>query len=140
MKARCLYPSCISYKRYGAKGITVCDEWIHDFTAFAKWAMANGFVENAKSKTCTLDRIDFTKGYSPDNCRFISNAEQSNNRSSNIFITDTDGESLTLKQAAEKHNIDYTTVYSRWHRGARDASTLLSEINSRTGKRVTPFR
>jgi len=140
IKARCLYPSAVSYERYGALGITVCDEWANDFSAFAKWALANGFIEDAKPHTCTIDRIDPSKGYSPDNCRFTNSYVQSNNRSCNIVIVDTDGETLTLKQAAQKHDLDYPTVYSRWYRGTRDVRALLSQYNTRTGERISPFR
>ena len=53
---------------------TICDEWLI-FANFARWAMANGF-----RKELTIDRIDNEKGYSPDNCRWVTWAEQSRNR------------------------------------------------------------
>ena len=53
---------------------TVCDEWL-DFTNFYRWAMANGY-----RKELTIDRIDNEKGYSPDNCRWVTMAEQLRNR------------------------------------------------------------
>lgn len=75
MKARCgLYGKWVSnpsaQKYYVDKGITVCAEWVDDFKAFAAWALSNGYTD-----TMTLDRIDSDKGYSPDNCRWISMAE-----------------------------------------------------------------
>lgn len=142
MRSRCKYPSATRYSLYGGRGITVCPEWNgkNGFENFAKWALSHGFVENAEPYSCTLDRIDTNKGYSPQNCRFVSNYDQSNNRNSNITITDTDGEVLTLKQAAKKHNLNYQTVHSRWARGSRDVSYLLSESNARTGERTSPFK
>jgi hypothetical protein len=71
MKGRCYTKSHTSYRKYGAKGITVCDEWLNDFMAFYDWAMANGYDDSL-----TLDRIDSTKGYSPDNCRWATYSEQ----------------------------------------------------------------
>ena len=67
------------YKWYGARGITVCDEWL-DFSTFRDWAMANGYDPNAPFGVCTIDRIDNDKGYSPENCRFVDMKTQSNNK------------------------------------------------------------
>ena len=52
----------------------ICDEWL-DFTNFYRWAMANGY-----RKELTIDRIDNEKGYSPDNCRWVTIVEQLRNR------------------------------------------------------------
>lgn len=82
MKRRCHTKSCSCYDRYGGRGITVCDEWRYDFSKFWEWAQNNGY-----SDELTIDRIDNDKGYSPDNCRWVDNRTQCNNRSSNIMIT-----------------------------------------------------
>ena len=81
MKQRCCNPSDRRYSQYGGRGITVCDEWLHDFQAFYDWAMASGYDENAAFGQCTLDRIDNDKGYYPDNCRWVNLTVQRNNRS-----------------------------------------------------------
>jgi len=80
MKDRCYRPACKSYPNYGGRGITVCPEWLHDFAAFRDWAMSHGYDESVPCGTCTLDRIDNDKGYSPENCRFVSMKVQNNNR------------------------------------------------------------
>ena len=80
MKERCENPNHKHYKHYGGRGITVCDEWRKDFVAFKDWAYANGYDENAPKGQCTLDRIDVNKNYSPDNCRWVSMAEQAKNK------------------------------------------------------------
>ena len=75
MKNRCYNPNNGSYTRYGGRGITVCDEWLHSFVAFRDWSLAHGYTDDL-----SIDRIDNEKGYAPDNCRWIPMAEQSKNR------------------------------------------------------------
>ncbi len=60
--------------RYADRGIVVCDEW-HYWPAFAKWALANGWANGLE-----IDRRDNDLGYSPDNCRFVTDAVQTQNR------------------------------------------------------------
>ena len=79
MKKRCENKNCKSYKWYGAKGVSVCEEW-QDYTKFKKWAIENGYNENAPKGECTIDRIDPFGNYEPSNCRWVSMAEQAKNK------------------------------------------------------------
>ena len=64
MMRRCYNKNSVAYKDYGAKGISVCEEW-HDRESFRKWAIENGYIKGLR-----LERIDSKKGYDPSNCRF----------------------------------------------------------------------
>lgn len=66
---------------YKDRGITMCDEWRRDFLTFEKWALENGFNNNL-----VLDRIDNYKGYSPDNCRWVTSKENTMNRRKFTYI------------------------------------------------------
>lgn len=79
MKARCETQNAGNYKNYGARGITVCDEW-QEFIPFYEWAMANGYNKNAPYGKCTLDRIDVNGNYCPENCRWVDMKIQNNNK------------------------------------------------------------
>ncbi len=84
IKQRCYYTNSNSYKYYGGRGITICDEWLHDFQAFHDWAIANGYDEVAERGGCTIDRIDVNGNYEPDNCRWVTMKEQSYNRRNTV--------------------------------------------------------
>ena len=133
IKSRCYSHSSCHYKYYGGKGITVCDEWRNSFEAFARWALENGFDENAPSYQCTIDRIDGNKGYSPDNCRIVSMAEQANNRCSNVIIYD-EGKERTFKRWCLDHDLSYKNAESIYLKtGSLDAVKTLIGKKKRTG-------
>lgn len=71
MKSRCNNPNCKSYPDYGAKGIRV-EESFDGFRKFYNWALNNGYKIDSGLE---IDRRDGTKGYSEDNCRFVSKSE-----------------------------------------------------------------
>ncbi len=66
---RCYNPKNGGYKNYGAKGIRVCSKW-RDFRKFAEWCAENGYEPGL-----SIDRIDTTKDYEPENCRFLTKSE-----------------------------------------------------------------
>lgn len=75
MLRRCTNPKDAAYKDYGARGITVCEEWLNvsNFVAWCDLTFPN--IEGH-----TLDRIDNDKGYYPENCRWVDRAMQSINQ------------------------------------------------------------
>ena len=85
MKSRCFDKKKKEYYWYGAKGITVCDEWL-SYENFKKWALLNGYKENL-----TIDRIDSNKNYCPENCQWISlkeNTDKSRRKYSGIAVNE----------------------------------------------------
>ena len=76
MKQRCVNKNHIEYKRYGAVGITVCDEW-SDFETFKEWSIANGYNDTLvidKDILCDEKNIH-PKVYSPETCMWITPEE-----------------------------------------------------------------
>lgn len=74
MKRRCLNKNDPSYAGYGAKGVTICDEWVHSFQAFYD------HVGERPSAEHSIDRIDNSKGYEIGNVRWATKLQQSVNR------------------------------------------------------------
>lgn len=79
MKNRCTNPKALNYSRYGGRGITVCDRWLFGEDGKTGWIC---FFEDMGPKPTgySIDRIDGTKGYYPENCRWASKKEQMDNR------------------------------------------------------------
>lgn len=106
MRTRCNNPNFTKYEDYGGRGIKVCQEW-QRFELFYEWAMANGYAD-----TLTLDRIDNDNGYSPTNCRWVTQTEQCNNKRNNHLLT-YNGETLTIAQWAKRLGVNYFSLHDR---------------------------
>lgn len=71
MNKRCFDTTCSSYPTYGAKGIKT-EGSFKTLEGFLDWVLSQGIKGNEKLE---IDRIDPTKGYYPENCRFITKEE-----------------------------------------------------------------
>lgn len=120
MIARCYYEKNISYSRYGAKGVTVCDSWKDNFEVFKSWALKNGYADNL-----TLDRIDNSKGYEAVNCRWVTPKEQANNKTNNLLIS-IDGEIHTASEWSDITGINVKKIYQA-HRSGKHLQ-LIEEV------------
>ena len=107
MKTRCYNQNCRGFVQYGNRGITVCDEWRSDFSAFREWAIKNGY-----SDELTLDRVNNNEGYSPDNCRWATPKEQNRNRRDNRLLT-LNGDTKPLAEWAEIAGMNIPTLHKR---------------------------
>lgn len=109
MKDRCHSPRNKSYSRYGGRGISVCDEWNHDFQAFYDHVVQLSGYEIAGM---TLDRIDNDGDYEPGNVRWATNSEQGRNTSVNVVL-EFNGKTQCVTAWAEELGMKATTL---WHR------------------------
>lgn len=93
MMKRCSSRSDKFYRRYGARGIVVCDRW-HDI---------NNFIADMGERppNTTLDRIDNDGNYDPDNCRWATVKQQARNKSSNRVLTANGEQKLLCDWAAQ---------------------------------------
>lgn len=120
MRARCNSPNNPNYKYYGAKGITVCDEWnsTEGFVNFYNWAVTNGYEDSL-----SIDRIDFNKGYSPSNCRWATWQQQIENRSCTVYMT-YNGETKTTIEWSKITGLSRKLLNDRKRRGWDDEKSL----------------
>lgn len=135
MRARCADPKHISYKNYGAKGVYVDSRW-NDFTVFRDWSYENGYVDpepGARSKI-EIDRVDPDKPYAPENCRWVTVAENRSRtamRRKNTKWYSAWGELKTLGQWAEdsRCQCSYYVLRNRLNRGWEPERAISTPAN-----------
>ena len=122
IKERCYNPNSPNFKHYGGRGIFVCDKWKANFKEFQQWSVENGY-----KKGFSIDRIDNDKGYSPDNCRWVSKKEQANNKRNNHFLT-YQGKTQTISQWAEEIGVSRELISRRINKLGWDVERTLTEL------------
>lgn len=140
MKQRCTNPRNQGWNLYGARGISVCEEWTGSFERFLRWSLASGYCQGV-----SIDRIDVNGNYDPENCRWASAAEQSNNKRRRdrdntsrgfIRLVELEGIEKPITHWLKDRSVcavDPHTVYRRLKRGwnERDAITVSYEEEKR---------
>lgn len=106
MIQRCENPKSTSWRRYGEVGISVCNEW-HKFESFYAWAITHGYNDSL-----TIDRINNSEGYNPENCRWVTPEDQASNKKNTIIVRYRN-ETVPLSVLAKTHGIKYRTIYDR---------------------------
>ena len=128
MKSRCHQASDPDYIRYGAKGVAVCDRWRYGQdgkTGFECFLADMGLPPFEKA---TIDRIDGSKGYGPDNCRWASSKDQGNNRRTNRWV-EIDGVRKTVQQWSEVSLVGPKTIIYRLNRGIDPKAAVFTAPN-----------
>ena len=125
MKARCKNPGNSRYYCYGAKGITVCPEWQHDFEAFVR---DMGWRPSPKH---SIGRKDNTQGYFKDNCRWETSHGQARNMTTNKLIT-IGGVTLCQAEWAERFGLSQQTLWQRLHLNWDIERALTTPVRKRT--------
>lgn len=121
MRRRCSDPSNNRYKQYGAKGIKVeKEEWNTSFEVFL-----NDMGECPIGYS--LERLDLSKGYSPENCIWADDIIQANNKSNNILISNMKGEIWSLRRWCDKLNIEYKDAWYRHKKMGKPLLEILGE-------------
>jgi hypothetical protein len=128
MMGRCRNPKNKDYPRYGGRGIKVCERWCSFENFFAD-------MPPRPSPRHSIGRLDNSKGYEPGNVRWETPTEQQNNLRSNHRIT-RNGETLTVKQWADRLGINDQTIHERIKRGWPIEKVLSSRKFKRTSRRT----
>ncbi len=89
----------------------MCDEWKNSFVNFSEWAYKNGYDDSL-----SIDRIDNDGNYCPENCRWVNDYEQSNNKRNNKRIT-YEGQTHTLAQWCRIYDVPYKRAFYRLSKG-----------------------
>jgi len=123
MKRRCLNPKDKDFANYGGRGIMVCQRWITSFACFFE-------DMGVKPKNMTLDRIDNSRGYSKDNCRWADCKTQGRNKRTNNLQT-YNGETLPIIEWAERFNMSDELLRDRLRNGWTMERALFEPLRER---------
>lgn len=121
---RCYNKNNPAYERYGARGITVCSEWRENVDLFIEWANNNGY-----SDELSIDRIDNNKGYYPDNCRWVDDITQGNNKRNNVLLTYNE-ETHTAAEWGRILGVDAKLLRARKSKGWSDERAITEPIRN----------
>lgn len=121
MRVRCHNKNTAYYRRYGGRGITICERW----NSFENFLSDMG----PRPIGASLDRINNNGNYAPDNCRWSSSKVQNRNKSSNLLITH-DGQTKSVSEWAEFLNVKRTTMFQRVRYGWDIERMLFEPVKS----------
>ena len=122
-KTRCSNSRSPYYRNYGARGISFYEPWCDNFEVFASWAFDNGYSDNLE-----LDRIDNEKGYSPDNCRWVTRTVNANNKRTNHLIN-RHGITHTIAEWSRITGVSASTIRKRLNKGLSIEEALSRKDN-----------
>ncbi|BAW19071.1 hypothetical protein [Ralstonia phage RP31] len=109
IKLRCYDPKSPSYKDYGARGITMSDEWKESFETFLH------DMGPRPSSEYSIEREDNNGPYRKSNCKWATRTEQANNRRSSIYY-EFHGWKMTLPDWCRALGLSHSTIWQRIHK------------------------
>jgi len=105
MIERCNDKNNHAYHKYGGRGISVCESWMH-FENFIADMGQRPF------KGAQIDRIDTYGNYEPTNCRWVTSQQNNRNRRDSLYV-EFEGKQILLKELAEQYRVEYKTLFAR---------------------------
>lgn len=128
MNGRCKNKNDPSYNRYGGRGISVCDRW-NNF---------ENFIEDMGERPpgTSIDRVDNSKGYYKENCRWATKSEQQRNKRNSLILT-VGFRSASITTWCKELGVPFYVVKNRVHRGWSHEKALFTPI--REWRRKNPL-
>lgn len=113
MRRRCSDQNYVEFHLYGGRGVSVCDEWQNSFEAFFE-------DMGLRPKGHTLDRKDPDLGYSKENCRWATHADQAKNKRGSPYP------GKSIKDLSDEYGLNVHTVVTRVRRQGMTLEQALS--------------
>lgn len=107
MKCRCCNPTDAKFHMYGGKGVKICSQWIYDFQSFYNWALLNGYSDDL-----TIDRINSSGDYCPENCRWLTRGDNASVANTKFYLT-VNGITQSANRWSKLIEISASTVINR---------------------------
>lgn len=122
MKGRCHNPDHKFFKYYGGRGISVCDRWRNDFSAFI------ADMGNRPTPKHTIDRFPDNNGnYEPENVRWATRRQQVDNRRTTRTVM-LQGERISIAEACRRLGLNYKTVSGRIDHGWKPEAAITPSL------------
>jgi len=122
MKARCLNRRNKGYKRYGGRGITVCERWMK---------FENFIADMGKPPIgLTLERKNNNGNYEPNNCKWATRAEQAKNKENATPMLSLNGQSMCLVDCEKRLGFKRGSLRDRLKRGWSVEKALYTPIRA----------
>lgn len=127
---RCENPNATRWDRYGGRGIKVCDRWRYGEDGLTGFECFLSDMGSRPSPQHSIDRYDHDGDYEPDNCRWATERQQQNNRSTNRRIS-YKGRTRTLSQWARAYEMNTSVLWRRLRKGWTIEAALNTPLTAR---------
>lgn len=124
MVQRCSNPTCRDYKHYGGRGIAVCSRWLAFEAFFADMG--------ERPDGCSLDRIDNSRGYEPENCKWSTKSQQQRNTRQNRILTINGTARCVAEWAEQSGAAQRDTIYKRLNSGWTEKEAVFGKSKDST--------